>query len=47
MEKRFLLTACLFCKPNTVAHSPHLPVLYTEVLKNGLKVLFCFLFYTA
>ena len=41
-----LLTACLFCKPNTAAHSPHLPVLYMQVLKNGLKVLFCFVFFS-
>ena len=42
----FLLTTCLFCKPNTAAHSPHLPVLYMQVLKNGLKVLFCFVFFS-
>lgn len=27
----FLLTACLFCMPNTAAHSPHLPVSITII----------------
>ena len=33
----FLLIICLFCKPKTAAHSPHLPVLYTEVRKQIAK----------